>query len=387
MTLARRVQELPPYLFAQISKKIAQKRAEGVDVISFGVGDPDLPTPKHILDAMIDAAKDPANHRYPETDGLPELRQSITGWYERRFGVALDANKEVVPLIGSKEGIGHLPLCLIDPGDLSICPTPGYPVYSVSVELCGGTNYELTLREDRAFLVDFDEIPRDVADQAKLLWLNYPNNPTAAVADLDFFDRAVAFAKRHDVVIVHDMAYSEVAYDEFVPPSFLEAKGAKDVSIEMHSLSKSYNMTGWRIGMAVGNPALIDALTRVKTNLDSGIPQAIQKMAIAALEGPQDCIVEHNRIYQRRRDKVVGALRDIGLRVTPPKASLYVWAGLPGGISSADFAERVLDQTGVVVTPGLGYGKGGEGYVRLSITVPDERIDEAIRRLQEFRWE
>ncbi len=387
MALARRVQQLPAYLFAQISKKIAQKRAEGVDIISFGVGDPDLPTPPHILDALIEASRDPANHRYPETDGLPELRRSIAGWYERRFGLSFDPDREVVPLIGSKEGIGHLPLCLIDPGDLALTPDPGYPVYSVSVELCGGTNYELPLREERGFLPDLDAVPPDIADQAKLLWLNYPNNPTAAIADLDFFERAVAFAKRHDIVIVHDMAYSEVAYDEFVPPSFLEARGARDVSIEVHSLSKSYNMTGWRIGMAVGNPALIDALTRVKTNLDSGIPQAIQRMAIAAFEGPQDCIAEHNRIYQRRRDKVVAALRDIGLRVTPPKASLYVWAGLPGGISSVAFAERVLDQTGVVVTPGNGYGKNGEGYVRLSITVPDERIDEAIVRLQEFRWE
>jgi LL-diaminopimelate aminotransferase len=387
MTLARRVEQLPAYLFAQISKKVAQKRAEGVDIISFGIGDPDLPTPPHILEALIDASRDPANHRYPETDGLPELRKSIAGWYERRFGVALDPDKEVVPLIGSKEGIGHIPLCIIDPGDLAICPTPGYPVYSVSVELCGGTNYELSLREDRGFLPDFDAIPSDIADSAKLLWLNYPNNPTAAVADLDFFDRAVAFAKKHDIVIVHDMAYSEVAYDEFVPPSFLEAKRARDVSIEVHSLSKSYNMTGWRIGMAVGNPQLIDALTRVKTNLDSGIPQAIQRMAIAALDGPQDCILEHNRIYQKRRDKVVAALRNIGLRVTPPKASLYIWAGLPGGMTSVDFAEHVLDQTGVVVTPGIGYGSSGEGYIRLSITVPDERIDEAIKRLQDFRWE
>jgi LL-diaminopimelate aminotransferase len=387
LVLAKRVQKLPAYLFAQISKKVAQKRGEGVDVISFGIGDPDLPTPPHILNALIEAARDPANHRYPETEGLAELRQSIAGWYERRFGLSFDPNKEVVPLIGSKEGIGHMPLCLIDPGDLALTPNPGYPVYSVSVELCGGTNYELPLREDHGFLPDLAAVPPEVADRAKVLWLNYPNNPTAAVADLDFFERAVSFAKKHDIVIVHDMAYSEVAYDEFVPPSFLEAKGARDVCIEMNSLSKSYNMTGWRIGMAVGNPTLVDALTRVKTNLDSGIPQAIQRMAIAAFEGPQDCIQEHNKIYQRRRDKVVAGLREIGLRVTPPKASLYIWAGLPGGITSADFAERLLDQTGVVVTPGNGYGTNGEGYVRLSITVPDERLDEGIQRLREFRWE
>jgi LL-diaminopimelate aminotransferase len=387
MTFARRVEHLPPYLFAQISKKIAAKRAQGVDIISLGVGDPDMPTPPHIINALVDAARDPASHRYPETDGLPELRSAIAGWYERRFGTTFDPDKEVVPLIGSKEGIGHIPLCFIDPGDVALVPDPGYPVYPVSVQLAGGTCYDLAMTEERGFLPDLESIPRDVADRAKLLWLNYPNNPTGAVAGLDFFERAVAFAKRHDIVIVHDMAYSEVAYDEYVPPSFMEARGARDVSIEVHSLSKSYNMAGWRIGMAVGNADMIDALTRVKTNLDSGIPTAIQRMAIAALEGPQDCIEEHNRIYQRRRDKLVEALRDIGLRVSPPKASLYVWAGLPLGMGSIEFAERVLDQTGVVVTPGVGYGRQGEGYVRLSVSVPDERMDEGIRRLQEFRWE
>jgi LL-diaminopimelate aminotransferase len=387
LILARRVQQLQPYLFAQISKKIAAKREQGVDIISFGVGDPDLPTPKHIIDALVEAARDPANHRYPETDGLPELRRAIAGFYEQRFGLGLDPDSEVVPLIGSKEGIGHIPLCLIDPGDLALVPDPGYPVYSVSVQFAGGTAYELPMTEASGFLPDLDAIPSDIAGQAKLLWLNYPNNPTSAVADLGFFERAVAFAKKYEIVIVHDMAYSEVAYDEYVPPSFLQAKGARDVAIEVHSLSKSYNMAGWRIGMAVGNAGLIDALTRVKTNLDSGIPNAIQRMAIAALEGPQDCIAEHNRVYQRRRDKLVEALRGIGLRVTPPKASLYVWAGLPGGMKSVEFAERVLDQTGVVVTPGVGYGRNGEGYVRLSVSVADERLDEGIRRLQAFRWE
>ncbi len=385
--LARRVQQLQPYMFAQISKKIAAKREQGVDVISFGVGDPDLPTPKHIIDALVEAARDPANHRYPETDGLPELRRAIAGWYERRFGQSFDPDREIVPLIGSKEGIGHLPLCLIDPGDLALVPDPGYPVYPVSVQLAGGTAYELPLTEERGFLPDLEAVPDDIARQARLLWLNYPNNPTGATTDLSFFERAVAFAKKHEIVIVHDMAYSEVSYDEYVPPSFLQAKGARDIAVEVHSLSKSYNMAGWRIGMAVGNADLIDALTRVKTNLDSGIPQAIQRMAIAALEGPQDCIEEHNRVYQRRRDKLVEALRGIGLRVTPPKASLYVWAGLPGAMKSVEFAERVLDQTGVVVTPGVGYGRNGEGYVRLSVSVPDERLDEGIRRLQEFRWE
>ena len=387
MKLATRVQELPPYLFAQISRKIAEKRAQGVDVISFGVGDPDLPTPPDIIDALVEAARDPANHRYPETEGLPELRQAVAGWYERRFGLAFDPDREVLPLIGSKEGIGHIPLCLIDPGDVALVPEPGYPVYPVAVQFAGGTPHELPLLEERGFLPDLESIPEDAARRAKLLWLNYPNNPTAAVADLDFFERAAAFAHRHGITVVHDMAYSEVAYDGYQPPSFLQAPGAREVGIEVHSLSKSYNMTGWRIGMAVGNAELIDALGRVKSNLDSGVPNAIQRMAIAALEGPQDCIEEHNRIYQRRRDRLVEALRGAGLRVTPPKASLYLWAGLPAGVGSTAFAERLLDDTGVVVTPGVGYGTHGEGYVRLSLTIPDDQLEEGVRRLQGWRWE
>ncbi len=379
---AKRVQELPPYLFAQISKKIAEKRAQGVDVISFGIGDPDLPTPPHIIDALVEAARDPENHHYPETEGLPELRQAIAAWHERRFGLSFDPEREVLPLIGSKEGIGHIPLCLIDPGDTALVPDPGYPVYPVSVQLAGGLPYELPLNEERGFLPDFDAVPQDVAQRAKLLWLNYPSNPTAAIADLDFFERAVAFARRYDIAVVHDLAYSEVGYDGYRPPSFLEAPGAREVGIEVNSFSKSYNMTGWRIGMAVGNAELIDALSRVKSNLDSGIPAAIQRMAIAAAEGPQESIDEQNAIYQRRRDRLVEALRGIGLRVTPPKASLYIWAGLRKGDGSIDFAERLLDETGVVVTPGIGYGQNGEGYVRLSLTVPDDRLDEGIRRLQ-----
>jgi len=385
--LAQRAQDLPPYLFAAISRKIAEKRAQGVDVISFGVGDPDLPTPPHILDALITAARDPENHRYPESDGLPELRKAVAEWYERRFSLSFDPDKEVVPLIGSKEGLGHIPLCLVDPGDVALVPDPGYPVYPVAVQLAGGEPYALPLLEENGFLPDLDAVPGDVARRATLMWLNYPSNPTSAVAGLDFFERAVAFARKHEIAIVHDMAYSEVSYDEYVPPSFLQARGARDVAIEVHSLSKSYNMAGWRVGMALGNARMIDALTRVKSNLDSGIPNAIQRMAIAALEGPQDCIEEHNRIYQRRRDRLVEALRGIGLRVIPPKASLYLWARLPDGAGSIAFAERLLEATGVVVTPGVGYGKHGEGYVRLSLTVPDEPIEEAVRRLQAWRWE
>jgi LL-diaminopimelate aminotransferase len=382
---AQRVEELPPYLFHAISRKIAEKRAQGVDVISFGVGDPDMPTPPHILDALIKASNEPENHRYPETDGLPEYRKAVAAWYERRFGLTFDADKEVLPLIGSKEGIGHIPLCFIDTGDVALVPDPGYPVYSVATQLVGGAVHTLPLTADGGFLPDLDAVPEDVAAKAKLLWLNYPNNPTSAIATPEFFEQAVAFAKRHHVLIVHDMAYSEVAYDEYVPPSFLETPGARDVAIEVNSLSKSYNMTGWRIGMAVGNADMIDALMRVKSNLDSGIPNAIQKMAIAALEGPQDCIEEHNRVYQRRRDRLVEAVRAMGLRVDPPKASLYMWCRLPDGVGSIEFAERVLEDTGVVVTPGVGYGEHGEGYVRLSLSVPDERLEEGVRRLQAWR--
>ena len=381
MKLAQRVEDLPPYLFAAISKKIAEKRAAGVDVISFAIGDPDLPTPPHILDSLVEAARDPKNQGYPDSDGLPEYRKAVAGWYERRFGLSFDPDTEVLPLIGSKEGIGHIPLCFVDPGDVALVPDPGYPVYPVAVQLAGGTAYSLPLTAERGFLPDFDAVPVDVADKAKLLFINYPSNPTSAVADIGFFERVVAFAKQHDIVVVHDMAYSEIAYDEYVPPSFLEASGARDVGIEVHSLSKSYNMTGWRIGMAVGNAECIDALGRVKSNLDSGIPNAIQRMAITALEGPQDSIREATAIYQRRRDTLVDAVRSAGLEVTPPKASLYLWCRLPDGAGSIDFAARLLDDTGVVVTPGVGYGEHGEGYVRLSLTLPDDRLDEGIKRL------
>lgn len=384
MRLAKRVDSLPPYLFAEISKKIAEKRAQGVDVISFGIGDPDLPTPDYLLDVLATASRDPANHRYPESEGLPELHEAIAKWYGTRFGVKLDPKTEVLPLIGSKEGIGHIALCFIDPGDVALVPDPGYPVYGVGTLLAGGEPYYLPLTDENDFLPDFDAVPEAIARKAKVLWLNYPNNPTGAVADLEFFERAVAFARKYDVAVLHDGPYSEVAFDGHRPVSFLEANGAKDVGIEFHSLSKSYNMTGWRIGMAVGNAEIIDALMRVKSNLDSGIPQAIQRMAIAALEGPQDVIAEHNAIYERRRDRLVAALTKLGLRLRAPKASLYLWARVPEGMTSVQFATRLLDEAGVVVTPGIGYGPTGEGYVRLSITVPDDRLEEGVRRLEKL---
>ncbi len=385
MKLARRVESLPPYLFAEISKKIAARRAAGHDIVTFGIGDPDLPTPAHILDSLHRAADDPANHRYPESEGLPELRQAISDWYERRFEVRFDPQKETLPLIGSKEGIAHMALCLIDPGDLALLPDPGYPVYEIGTMFAGGESYRIGLTREGGWLPDFDSIPADVAGRARLIWLNYPNNPTGAVADIGFFERAVAWAKKHDVVICHDNPYCDVAYDGYRPVSIFQAPGARDVAIEFNSWSKIYNMTGWRIGMVVGNPTLVDALMRVKSNIDSGIPQAIQRMAIDAVYGPQDCIDDHNAIYQRRRDRMVDTLRTIGLEVDTPKASLYVWAKLPAGVTSAGYAARLIEECSVVVTPGRGYGLNGEGYIRLSVTTPDDRMEEGLRRLENWK--
>lgn len=384
MKLARRVEALPPYLFAEISKKIAAKRAEGVDIVTFGIGDPDLPTPPHILAALHKAADDPVNHRYPESEGLPELRKAISDWYERRFGVRFDPDKETLPLIGSKEGIAHIALCFIDPGDVALVPDPAYPVYEMGTMFAGGETYRLDLKRENGWLPDLEAIPAEVAAKARVLWLNYPNNPTGAVAELDFFERAIAWAKKHDVAILHDNPYCDVAYDGYKPVSIFEVPGARDVAVEFNSWSKIYNMTGWRIGMVVGNAQMVDALMRVKSNIDSGIPQAIQRMAIEAVYGPQDCIEEHNAIYQRRRDRIVEVLRKVGLDVDLPKASLYVWAKLPEGVTSADYAARLIDELGVVVTPGRGYGINGEGYIRLSVTTPDDRLEEGLRRLEEW---
>ena len=381
MKLSKRVENLLPYLFVEISQKIAEKRARGEDIVSFAIGDPDIPTPPHVIDRLCQAAQDPANHRYPETEGLPELRQAIAEWYKKRFGVSLDADSEVLPLIGAKEGIAHIALCFIDPGDIALVPDPAYPVFSVSTMLVGGEPYYMPLTEENKFLPDLDAIPADVLKQSKLLWLNYPNNPTGAVAELDFFNKAVRFAQAHDLAICHDAPYSEVAYDGYQPVSFMQADGAKEIGVEFHSLSKSYNMTGWRIGMVVGNAEMIDALRRVKSNLDSGIPQAIQYAAIEALTGPQDCIQKHNAIYQRRRDLIIDILNSIGLDAKPPKAGLYIWAKVPQGYTSVDFTTDLLEKVGVAVTPGVGYGKNGEGYVRLSLTIPDAGLVKGLSKL------
>jgi LL-diaminopimelate aminotransferase len=385
MRLSRRVEKLPPYLFVEISKKIAEKKARGEEVISFGIGDPDIPTPTHVIERLCQAAQDPANHRYPESEGLSELRRAIAGWYQRRFGVALDPDSEVLPLIGSKEGVAHIALCLIDPGDTALVPDPAYPVYSITAMLAGGRLYHMPLIERNKFLPNLGTIPQHISQKAKLLWINYPNNPTAAVADLAFFKQVVEFARQHEIVVCHDGPYSEVAYDGYRPPSFMEAEDAREVGIEFHSLSKSYNMTGWRIGMAVGNAGVIDALRRLKSNMDSGIPQAIQYAAIEALNGPEDSIEEHNRIYQRRRDLIIDVLQSIGVEAQSPKASLYIWAKVPEGYTSVDFATELLETVGVVVTPGTGYGRNGEGYVRLSLTIPDAALVKGLSRLADWR--
>ncbi|MFC1948756.1 LL-diaminopimelate aminotransferase [Chloroflexota bacterium] len=381
MRLAKRIENLPPYLFVEIKRKIAAKQARGEEVISFAIGDPDMPTPAHIIDRLCQAAQDPTNHHYPESAGMPELHRAIAEWYRKRFDVSLDPDTEVLPLIGAKEGIAHIALCFIDPGDIALVPDPAYPVYSIGTTLAGGKPYYLPLTRGNNFLPDLSAIPDDIAKQARLLWINYPNNPTGATAEIDFFNRTVEFARQNNLAVCHDGPYTEVTFDGYKPVSFLQADGAREVGMEFHSLSKSYNMTGWRIGMAVGNATMIDALKTLKSNLDSGIPQAIQLAAIEALTGPQDFIKEHNAIYQRRRDLVIDILNKIGLEARPPKATLYVWAKVPEGYNSVDLAADLLEQVGVVVTPGVGYGKHGEGYVRVSLTVPDATLVKGLSKL------
>ncbi len=385
MKFTQRVQQLPPYLFVEISRRIAAKRAEGKRVVTFGIGDPDLATPDPVLEELKEASHRRPNHRYPETEGLPEFRQAVAGWYSDRFGVELDPGKEVMSLIGAKEGIGHIALGLLEPGDIALQPDPAYPVYNVGTLFSGAEPYWLPLTEESGWLPDLDAIPDDVARKAQVLWLNYPNNPTGAVAELDYFERAVDFCRKHDIALLHDACYTEVAFDGYRPVSALQVAGAKDVCLEFHSLSKSYNMTGWRIGMAVGNADLVRALFLVKSNLDSGVSQAVQEMGIRAMETSQEEIDERNAHYQARRDKVIEALRGLGITMEPPKASLYVWAPVPEGFTSASFATAVLDDLDMVVTPGTGYGKYGEGYIRLSLTLSDEDLEEGVRRLASWK--
>ena len=385
MEFAKRLDTVPPYLFVEISRKIAAKKAEGIEVISFGIGDPDIPTPTKVVDELRRTSLDVPNHRYPETDGLPEFRKAVADWYKSRFDIAVDSNKEVLPLIGAKEGIGHASLCFINPGDIALVPDPGYPVYSVGTWFAGGECHWMPLIEENGWLPDLSSIPADVAKRSKVMWLNYPNNPTGAVADDSYFKEVIEFAKAHDIAVMHDACYTEVAYDGYKPLSFLEIPGAMEVGLEFHSLSKSYNMTGWRVGMAVGNADMIEALMVVKSNLDSGIPNAVQYMGIEAMNITDEEIDQRNAVYQSRRDRVVQTLNKIGLKVEPPKASLYVWVRVPNGYTSAEFAELLLEERDVVVTAGNGYGPSGEGYVRLSLTISESDLNEGLRRIE--GWE
>jgi LL-diaminopimelate aminotransferase len=378
---ADRLKQLPPYLFKEVDRLKAEMQAKGVDVIDLGVGDPDLPTPAHILARLNREALDPKNHRYPSYSGMNDFRRVVASWYKGRFGVDLDPETETVTLIGSKEGIAHFPLAFLNPGDVSLISSPGYPVYHVGTLFAGGESYFLPLLKENRFLPDLFRVPEEIVKKARILFINYPNNPTAAVADRAFFEQVVAFAKENRLIVAHDAAYSEIAYEGFRPMSFLEVPGAKEVGIEFHSLSKTYNMTGWRIGFAVGNARLIAGLSQIKSNVDSGAAQAIQWAGIEALSGPQDCLVELQAIYQKRRDLMVAGLKKIGLKVEPPKATFYLWVETPQGYTSTRTTLHLLEKVGIITTPGNGFGEPGEGYFRISLTVPEERLEEAVARL------
>ena len=381
MRLAKRIESLPPYLFAELDRKLGEKRAAGIDVISLGIGDPDSPTPRHIVEALQEAAEDPTTHQYPSYYGMPALREAIAGWMRDRFGVELDPDTEVQTLIGSKEGIAHLPVAVLDPGDQVLVPDPGYPVFGIGTLLAGGVPVSMPLTAERRFLPDLSSAP--VSGATRMLWLNYPSNPTAAVAERSFFEDAVAFAREHDLLIAHDAAYSELTYDGFTAPSILQVPGALDVAVEFGSLSKTYNMTGWRVGWVAGNADVVRALATVKTNIDSGIFNAIQQAALVALTGPQDMVEELRAVYQKRRDLVVSTFNSLGWDLEPPRGSIYVWLPTKDGMSSAEFCELLLERARVVLSPGSGYGAEGEGYARISLTVPDDRMAEAMDRIRE----
>jgi LL-diaminopimelate aminotransferase len=378
--VARRIESLPPYLFAELDRKLAAKRAEGVDVISLGVGDPDTPTPQHIVDALNEAVKDPTTHQYPSYYGSLAFREAVARWYKRRFDVDLDPETQVMALIGSKEGLGHLSFAFIDPGDEALVPDPGYPVYGISTMLAGGTPVSLPMPAAKGFLPDLGAAP--VSERTKMLWLNFPSNPTSATASLEDFAEAVDFAREHDLLLAHDAAYSEITYDGYVAPSVLQVPGATDVAIEFNSLSKFYNMTGWRIGFAVGSAEAMRGLAVVKTNLDSGQFDAIQRAGIAAMDGPQDHLDTLRALYKRRRDLVVSTLNDLGWNLQAPRGAIYIWAPTRDGKTSTEFVDYLLDETGVFVAPGSGYGANGEGYVRFALTVADDRLEEAMERLR-----
>jgi LL-diaminopimelate aminotransferase len=384
--MAKRIEQIPPYLFAEIDKKKEEMRRRGVDIIDLGIGDPDLPTPQPIIERLKESCGNPRNHRYPSYEGMIEFRTAVAQWFEKRFGVKCNPQAEVFTLIGSKEGIAHIPLAFVNPGDYVLVPSPGYPVYRVSTLFAGGTPYFLPLRKENGFLPSLSEIPESVARKAKLLFLNYPNNPTSAIAEKSFFKDAVAFAQRYQIIVCHDAAYSEVAFDGYRPLSFLEMEGAKEIGIEFHSLSKTFNMTGWRIGFAVGSSEIVSVLGRVKTNIDSGVFQAIQEAGIAALNHFETPLPEIIKVYERRRDVMIKGLREIGLEVDRPRATFYLWIRVPKGYTSAQFAALLLEQGGIVATPGNGFGDEGEGYIRMALTVDEKRCEEAIDRLKRIKF-
>ncbi len=382
MEIAKRLKSIPPYVFAELDKKRQAVAARGVDVINLGIGDPDQPTPKFIVDAMKAALDNPANHKYPPFGGMPEYKQAAAAFCQKRFGFELDPVNEITSLIGSKEGIHNIIMAYIDEGDVVLTPDPAYPVYRSSTILAGGTPYSMPINPGNHFLPDFDAIPQDVLKKAKLMFLNYPNNPTGAVCDLKFFERAVAFAKKHDILLVHDLAYSEMTFDGFVAPSILQVPGAKDIAIELHSLSKTFNMTGWRIGFAIGNQPAVKALAQIKSNIDTDIFRAVQLAAVAAFKGPRDNIDHCNKLYIERRDVAVSAFRKLGWQLEPNKATFYMWLPTPKGMTSAEFSTVMLEQAGVVVPPGTAYGPHGEGFFRVSLCTDKSRLQEAFDRMQ-----
>jgi len=383
-TQTERLQALPPYLFAEMDRLKQEQIKKGMDIISLGIGDPDLPTPPHIIQALAQAAADPRNHQYPSYEGMASFRQAAADWYRARFGVTLNPETEVLSLIGSKEGIGHLALAFVNPGDGVLIPDPGYPVYQAGTLFAGGVGHLMPLTRANGFLPDLGAIPRDVLGRARILWLNFPNNPTGAVAPREFLAKAVQFARQHNLILAHDAPYSEIAFDGYRPESVLSITGAQEVAVEFHSLSKTYNMTGWRLGFAVGNAKILAGLGRVKTNLDSGVFQAVQVAGVAALTGPQQCVADNCKIYQERRDLLVGALRELGFDVTPPKATFYVWVPVPRGFTAKSFSMELLLKAGVVMTPGSGFGAAGEGYVRAALTVGVDRIREVVARMKKL---
>ena len=382
---SERINNLPPYLFAAIDEAKARVIEKGVDVIDLGVGDPDMPTPDNIIQALYRSAQNPNRHKYPSYTGMLSFREAAAKWYKEHLGIELDPVSQVLTLIGSKEGIAHIPLAFINPGEIALIPDPAYPVYKIGTLFAGGKPFIMPLLEENGFLPDLDAIPKDVAKLAKLMFLNYPNNPTSAIAPDKFFEDVIEFAKENEVIIVHDNAYSEMTFDGYKAPSFLEFDGAMDVGIEMHSLSKTYNMTGWRIGFAVGNAEILDGLGRVKTNIDSGAFEAVQEAGITAMQGPQQCISDMNKLYTHRRDALMVGLKELGIDVQPPKATFYIWAPVPEGHDSMGLSKILLEEAGIVATPGVGFGEYGEGYVRFSFTRSVERINEAVERMGQLK--